>query len=212
MSYDSKNLPWSIRNTKGLLWGMILGTIAVPVLIFVSIKGGWTPIIMLLFYPVIIISVMGLYMIYKPAKRFAEVIDALNFELVDVRRKGWDTLKFTTVSEGEFFLYYYSGSKHSSAYYKLWIITKKKVPISNGDELEIWGKPSWFDRKKEEKGSNKYVDVSELKDIKSLSCVRFEKIDGQNGITTIIFDKWLYSETSDVLKILKILREIEDKI
>jgi hypothetical protein len=211
MSAESINLPWSIKNVKGLFWGMVLGVMFVPILFFLSILA-WFSTMMFLTYPLIIISVLILYIIYKPAKRFSDVIGALNFELLEVKKNGWGTLKFTTVTHGEFFLYYFTGGKYSSPYYKLWIITPKEVSTEYPDERRIWIRASWFNRIRKELGPNKYVDESELADIKSLSSLEFEKNRGKNTIVAILSDKWLYSEAHDVLRSLKILREIEDMI
>ncbi|UCG68218.1 MAG: hypothetical protein JSV09_10370 [Thermoplasmata archaeon] len=211
MSTESINLPWSIRNVKGLFWGMVLGALSVPILFFLSAIL-WSLTITLIVFPIIVLIVPILYVIYKPAKRFSDVINALNFELLGVKKNGWDTLMFTTVTDGEFFLYYHSGGKYSSPYYKLWIITPKEILTKHPKERKIWVRSSWFNRKREKPGPNKYVDESELEGIKSLRSLNFEKIRQKNGIVAILSDKWLYSEVDDVLRTLKILQEIEDNI
>jgi hypothetical protein len=212
MSYDSINLPWSLRNVKGLFWGIIMGSVAVPIVFIGAIFVGGPLDLMFFGFPVLLLLVMGMYFIYKPAKRFSEVVEALNFDLLDVKKTKLWTMKFTTLTEGEFSLYYFSGSKNRSAYYRLWITTPKKVPTEYPDQKRIWTRPSWFDRKKEKPPSNPYVDEARLEDIKSLSRLYFEDFQGVSSIEAILTDKWLYSETDDLLEALKIMREIEDRI
>ncbi len=212
MSYDSINMPWTLRNVKGLFWGIILGSIAIPVMFIVGIFAGGSLYYMLLMFPVILLTVMGMYMIYKPAKRFSEVVEALNFDLLDIKKTKLWTMKFTTLTEGEFSLYYFSGGKNRSAYYRLWITTPKKVPTEYPDQKRIWTRPSWFDRKKEMPTPNPYVDEARFEEIKSLRRIYFENFQGINSIEAILSDKWLYSETDDLLETLRIMREIEEMI
>jgi hypothetical protein len=212
MSYDSINLPWSIRNVKGLFWGIMLGSIAIPMMFIVGIFARGPLYFMFLMFPVFLLIVMGMYFIYKPAKRFSEVVEALNFDLLDVRKTKLWTMKFNTLTEGEFSLYYFSGSKHQAAYYRLWIITQKTVPSMHPDGRRIWKRPSWFDRNKDEPYPNEFADAARFNDIRSLSRIEFGSVDGMNSIEAILSDKWLYSETDDVLETLRIMREIEDRL
>ncbi len=201
---------------NALLAGVVL-FISIGVILFVFI------IQFISIYYVLILSIfmlssflvaLILYSIYLRSKRFAGVIDALGFELLDVRFENWKTMRFTTLTFGEFFLYYFGGSEDYSAYYKLWISTQKRVSVPQGNDFVIWKKPSWFQKIKN-KGENStpyYISKFQIEGIKSLSSLKIEITASENKIAAYLDDKWLHSEIPDLLKTLEVLRFIEEKI
>jgi hypothetical protein len=157
---------------------------------------------------------MILYSIYTRSRRFAGVINALGFELLDVKFENWKTMKFTTLTFGEFFLYYFGGSEDYSAYYKLWISTQKRVPVPQGNDFVIWKRPSWFQKiiNKGENPPQYYISKSQIEGIESLSRLKIEITPFENKIAAYLDDKWLHSEIPDLLKTLEVLRFIEERI
>ncbi len=100
---------------------------------------------------------------------------------------------------------------YSYPHYKIWITTIKTLPNLSFEESDLWNEDTFYRRCR---GSITtplpgYVSFMDVADILSLRKIKFERSAMSNRIVATLDDKWLYSESSDILKILKILRKIE---
>jgi hypothetical protein len=151
---------------------------------------------------------------YNHTLKFADVVNALNIDITDLEVVKLNTLKFSTLSHGDFTLYYDNGGKYSNPYYKVWITTPKILPNRDFEDLEKWNEDTFYQRYGEKKTLPLpgYVSLSVVANIKSLKEIRFEWGSITNKIVATLDDEWLYSETHDILRTIKILRSIENNL
>ncbi len=127
---------------------------------------------------------------YKSFQRYKEVVDALGPQLaaVEVVKFMWHTSLHCTTYDGRaFYLYYFGGSKHSRAYYELWIDAMSMPNIT---------------------GAEQYVGaIDHLDSIRALP----GDTDGSWKLTARLSDAWFTSETPDILKTLDALYTLRDQ-
>jgi hypothetical protein len=154
---------------------------------------------------------MSLNFIYSHTQKFADIVNALNMDLSNVEVLKSNTIKFETISQGKFFLYYDKGGRYSNANYKMWINTIKMLPVLDYEYSDLWNEKLFFKRYQEEKEFPLpgYISLSDVNEITSLREIRFESGPMANRVVAVLNDQWFYSETSDILKTLNILRKIE---
>ena len=237
--------PWIIRNRKALLAGIVICAI-VPIAFLAAIAQsphksladfGAFFVVSVFF----ILCASVLHMFYKPAKKYAELISTLNFDLVDLKYAR-STLTCTTLRHGTFSLQFFGGSKYEGGFYKLWITTQKPPPVPlggkriqrwkmflaapwsvslDGRSVVLWREPMFKWAKSianidlpdigvPNVGLPDNISKEYLNEIKSLREIKIEAAGTENRITAIFHDKWLYSETTDILSTLEVLRAIEE--
>jgi hypothetical protein len=211
-STSSPHLPGRIRHV-GTLYGLVVLSLLISVLLFLLSLIYYFGLYFILFLLFFVGSVL-LHRLYKSAVRFAEVVSALNMDIIDARFVNWSTLKVSTVTQEEFFLYYHPGDKRSNPHYKVWITTTKKPPAFERGYAAIWHKPSISEKLhiKEDIDYPEYLSPWRLEEIKSLYSMWFSTISGKTTINALLNDKWLYSETQDLLRTLEVLSDIEQSL
>ncbi|UCF07403.1 MAG: hypothetical protein JSW28_07035 [Thermoplasmata archaeon] len=163
----------------------------------------------------IMLSGVLLGFIHNYSSRFANIVDVLGSDLIDMKVERWDTLRFEAMDYGKFTLRYVIGSKYTNSSYKLWIVTSKDLPVGYNRGLDIWSKDtlydsSWGDEKYEQQ--SKYVTRSDVSDLPSLKEIKLERGLIANRIVATLNDMWFHSVTPDILGTLKVIRNIEDKM
>jgi hypothetical protein len=166
---------------------------------------------MLSFAVILLFAAISLNHMYNNTLKFADVVNALNMDLTKLEVVKLNTLRFTTISNGRFTLHYDNGGMYSNPYYKIWITTIKTLPNLGFEFADLWNEDTFYRRCR---GSIStplpgYVSFMEVADILSLRKIKFKRRAMNNRIVATLDDKWLYSESSDILKTLKILRKIE---
>jgi hypothetical protein len=166
---------------------------------------------MLSFAVLFLLAAISLNHMYNQTLKFADVVNALNMDLTKLEVVKLNTLRFSTISNGRFTLYYDNGGMYSYPHYRVWINTIKTLPNLGFEHSDLWNEDTFYRRCR---GSITtplpgYVSFMEVSDIPSLRKIKFERSAFNNRIVATLDDKWLYSESSDILKTLKILRKIE---
>jgi hypothetical protein len=203
---------WSIKHMKGFRIGIIL-CILFMVFLFLFFLVSFKPL-MISLIAIFMITAISLNFIYSHTQKFADIVNALNMELTNVEVLKSNTLRFDTESQGKFFLYYDMGGRYSNAHYKMWIKTIKILPVLDYEYSDIWDENSFFKRSSEERiiPLPGYITIDDVNDISSIREIRFERGPMTNRVVAVLDDQWFYSETSDILKTLKILIKIEKKL
>jgi hypothetical protein len=206
--------PWMVRN-KNIFLGVTVASISAVLLTLYShflffARNIWAIYVLVL---VGTLAAILSYQTYKSARRFDELIEALKDDIVDAKIRVSPILNFTlecsSMHHGRFSLYYFHGSRYERPYYKLWISTDKPIPVKEkGFRRKLFEFKSRLEGGVDESLADKVSDV-ELKEIKTLKLLTTEREKGENRIIAIIDDRWLYSETSDIIKSLELLRKIE---
>ncbi len=206
------NLLWAIRHIKAFRVGTILCVLfAVSLFLFFLISYEFSTLSIMVIF---IMIAMSLNFMYNHTLKFTDVVNALNMDITNLEVEKLNTLRFDTISHGKFTLYYDDGGRYANAYYKMWITTSKSLPTRYDLDLDIWDRNAFYKRLNEEKDTtlSDYVTLSDVADIKSLLDIKFEWGPIANRIVATLDDRWLYSETLDILRTLKILRRIEKKL
>lgn len=200
---------WSIRHIKTFRQVTILCILFV---VFVAsyLLVFYEPI-MLSFAVIFLFAAISLNHLYNQTLKFTDVVNALNMDLTKLEVVKLNTLRFSTISNGKFTLYYDNGGMYSYPHYRMWITTIKNLPNLSFELSYLWNEDTFYRRCR---GSITtplpgYVSFMEVADIPSLRKIKFERGAMNNRIVASLDDKWLYSESSDILKTLKILRKIE---
>jgi hypothetical protein len=206
------DLLWSIKHIKTFRQGTIL---CILFMLFVGLY-------LLVFYEPVILSFAVIFLLaaislnhmYNQTLKFADVVNALNMDLTRMEVLKLNTLRFSTISNGKFTLYYDNGGMYSNPHYKVWITSIKNLPNLSYENSDLWNEDTFYRRCK---GSITtplpgYISFMDVADILSLRKIKFETSPVANRIIATLDDKWLYSNTSDILQTLKILRKIEKKL
>lgn len=209
--------PWCIRYVNHLLICIILCVLLIPVYLMIYSYFALTIFVSLLFIFSILMIALLLFLIYRPIKRFANIIKALSLEPSEMVIERLSTLKVNSPVSGQFSVHYGSGGSlpgiryWSSSYYKIWIPTNKKNLKKKSNEYLIWTKPSFFSKLLNKRNTSllKYLSLFQLNEIKALESLRFENTDGENRIVAILDDRWLFSITPDIVKTIDVLKEIK---
>jgi hypothetical protein len=203
---------WSARHRDSFRVGLILCILFLLLILFFFLVF-FEPLI-LSFMVVVIIMAISLNFMYNHTQKFADVVNALNIDLTNAEIVKLNTVRFTTISHGKFTLYYNCGDIYNDAYYKIWIRTTKGLPVRYDNDFYMWGRDTFFKRFGDDKEIplSGYITLSDVDHIISLREIRFENGVIANRIVATLDDRWLYSETVDILKTLKVLRKIENKL
>lgn len=203
---------WSIRHIKTFKQGTILCIlfvlfVAIYLLVF------YEPV-MLSFAVIFLFAAISLNHMYNQTLKFADVVNALNMDITKLEVVRLNTLRFSTISNGKFTLYYDHGSMYSNPRYEMWITTIKNLPDLGIELSDLWNEDTFYRRCR---GSITtplpgYVSFMEVADIISLRKIKFERGPMNNRLVATLDDKWMYCETSDILQTLNILRKIESKL
>ncbi len=200
---------WSIRHIKTFRQGTIL---CISFVLFVTLYliFFYEPVV-LSFAVIFLFAAFSLNHMYNQTLKFADVVNALNMDLTKLEVVKLNTLRFSTISNGKFTMYYDNGGMYSYPHYKIWITTIKTLPNLSFEESDLWNEDTFYRRCR---GSITtplpgYVSFMDVAEIMSLRKIKFERSAMNNRIVATLDDKWLYSESSDILKTLKILRKIE---
>jgi hypothetical protein len=209
--------PWCIRHVNHLLICIIMCVLLIPVFFVIFVYYKFSIFVFSLFIMSFIMIPLILFLIYKPSKRLANIIKALNLDPSKMVIEQLNTLKVNSPISGQFSVHYGSGGSFpgsrywSSSYYKIWIPTNKKIPVKKTGEHLIWTKPSILSKLLDKQNNSllKYLSLFELNEIKALESLKFENTHGENRIVAILDDRWLFSTTPDIVKTLEILKEIK---
>jgi len=203
---------WSIRHIKNFRQGTVL---CILFMLFVGLYllVFYEPI-MLSFAVIFLLAAISLNHMYNETLKFADVVNALNLDITKLEVVRLNTLRFNTISNGKFTLNYDNGGMYSNPYYKMWITTIKNLPNLGVEHSDLWNEDTFYRRCR---GSITtplpgYLSFLDVADIISLRKIKFERGAMNNRLVATLDDKWLYSETSDILQTLKILRKIEKKL
>jgi hypothetical protein len=170
--------------------------------------------VILSFAVIFLLAAISLNHMYNQTLKFADVVNALNMDLTNMEVLKLNTLRFNTISNGKFTLYYDNEGMYSNPYYKMWITTIKNLPNLSYENSDLWNEDTFY---RSCNGSITtplpgYISFMDVADIPSLRKIRFQSNPVANRIIATLDDKWLYSNTSDILQTLKILRKIEKKL
>ncbi len=203
---------WSVRHIESFRVGALL-CILFLFLVFLFFLIFYEPFMISLMV-VIMITAMSLNIMYNNTQKFADVINALNIDLTNVAIVKLNTLRFNTISHGEFTLYYNDGGLYRNAHYKMWIRTTRSLPVRYYEDFNMWDIDTFYERFGDDKDIPLpgYITLTDVEGIISLREIRFERGVMANRIVATLDDRWLYSETFDILLTLKILRKIEKKL
>ncbi|MDI6643219.1 MAG: hypothetical protein QMD95_04120 [Candidatus Hodarchaeaceae archaeon] len=175
---------------------------------------------------------------YSIAKRYNEVLNALEHDVVEARMGFFGrVLACQTLRFGKFSLRYKPRTKYSPAFYELRVPTSKALPPkemisfkpSRGfvwelDELDSLDVSEEIEERmkksletgawslKEDSQLFEKLPMERLKQLRSLIYIKTEKGAHENAWVARFDDKWLYSETPDIIECMKILREVEWKL
>jgi len=206
------HVPWPIMYVNGFMVGIFLCSLMA---LLSSVLFVFTfDVIWISFMVFFIFLGVSMVVVHTYARRFIQVIKALGFDYIDVKAEKWNTLMFETNEYGDFTMNYDVDGKRRGARYKVWIITKKNLPVSCNRWLENGDKDVFYRKsgKEEITPLSEYMTPSDAVYIKSLREVRFERGYIANRIIATLDDMWFYSETPDILRSLKLMRKIERKL
>ena len=203
---------WSIKHMKGFRIGTLL-CILFMVFLFLFFLISFKPL-MISLIAIFMITAFSLNFIYSHTQKFADIVNALNMDLTNVEVLKLNTFRFQTQTQGHFILFYDTGGRYSNANYKMWINTIRILPVLDYEYSDYWDENSFFKRTSNEISIPLpgFIELSDVGHISSLREIRFERGPMLNKVVAILDDEWFYSETSDILKTLKILRKIEKKL
>jgi len=211
--------PWIVEHRHALLVGSILLTVPPLIFIFLIVPHALSPlhspalflITFLGFFTLIMVE-HYVFTLYTSATRFAEILNAIQHEIVSAKISGLEyspVLTCKTLEHGEFSLKYFPGSRYSPAWYRLWITTNKPLPARE----TIFKKKGLL--KKSPQLSERLKDrllAEKLMALKSLKYIMTESKRDKNRLVAMFDDRIRYSETHDIIECLKLLREIEEKL
>lgn len=208
----SNNVPWHVVHVDGFAAAMLLcfSMTFLSLVFFISTSEySW-----LSFAVFFMFCGLALVMVHAYASRFHQMIRALGFDFIDVKAEKWNTLMFETDGYGDFTLKYDIDGKYKGARYRVWVITKKSLPVACNRWLENGDKDVFFRKtaKEEVTPLPGYVTLSDVVYIKSLRELRFERGFIANRIIATLDDMWFYSETPDILRTLRLMRKIDGKL
>lgn len=208
----SADVPWPILYADGFFVGLMICIVLALVsfaLFITTFEISWISFAGSLIFGGIILGFVHSY-----SSRFGRIIDSLGYDFIGMEAEKWNTFCFDTIEYGKFTLRYDVNGKYRRARYRLWIMTEKDLP-DEGDRWVEKGQRDIFYRKDGEREvapCSEYLTPADVLYIKSLREIRFERGFVANRVIATLDDLWFYSETTDILRTLKLMRRIEGKL
>lgn len=209
---SQKILVWNIKHIQEILLGIIV-CVTLFLITFSMLYSGYVHPCSLGLLLIFVVAAFVLYMFYKEAKRYNEILTALGPDLISVQFIYEKIMKFTSSRFGEFFMDYYPGNDSENPYYGVWIVLDKPRVRIDRRRTTLWSKPSWFKRTFGDPPKPHHsVPLNLVTQIKTLRKISIEGYNKKYRIVAILNDDWLYSETHDLLRTVEVLEYIWAKI
>jgi hypothetical protein len=208
-NFSNKNLAWAIKNRDKLMKYVELSVI---ICFFSFIFAATVHLCFTGIFLIFMITGFLLYSLRERATKYHEIIATLGSDLQAVTLMQADTMKFTSKRYGEFYMRYLWGGE-SAAHYKIWIILDKLNEDVDGQQVTLWEKTTWPQRKFSTPPKlKKYVPKNWISQVNTLRRINIEGYDGMNIIVATLNDQQLSSETKDILRTVQILEYIWAKL
>jgi hypothetical protein len=156
-----------------------------------------------------------LWLHYIPAKRFFDLIrvfdkGTLKWGVVKEHARNY-TLRFISDEYGEFYLSYFP-EESAFAFYRLWIISDSYSKYIDGEKRVMWMRPTILDTilDIDPPEPSEDIPLRSVERVRSLRKISLEEHADGNRIMAQVDDKYLRSDAQDLVRVLKILKKIDE--
>ncbi|MBA3045501.1 MAG: hypothetical protein KKH41_06045 [Candidatus Thermoplasmatota archaeon] len=214
MPLPATQYPWGIRNIHRLRIALVVTIILTPMpmllglFVLRSATSSGTLAISFLTTAFIAVAIF-IHIEYSPAKKHYELIKALNLKPDEVK-KSFKSLTVKSNIYGNFEL------KYDSDYgYHLRMALDSDIAKSV-PEMDIWTRPNFISKFRNKTANQairfQWMNSSQLEAIKSLKQIKVENVFHNKMLFAALDNKALYSETGDIVLVVRLLRETKSNL
>ena len=207
--------PWGIRNVNKLRIALVVFIVLTPMGFLSSfllepwLSRSSSSLTGAFLTTSFMVVAMFIHIIYAPAKRHNNLIQALKLSPQEIKLD-FKSLKIDSKFHGKFEMNY-DRDRGYQLLMDIEIDADKKI----SDET-LWARPGFFSKKRfpASNDNSKYLPMSphQLGNIKSLKKIQIENHYYGKKLIALFEDKKLYSETNDLVRVIRLLAEIKKMI